>query len=69
MMISEQNLFLVDPITSSVTNAKPHGTDLKSHRFIMVKSGLTDSQVEHVLIAVPIDDSSNVIAIGKLQGS
>jgi len=38
MMISKQNLFLVDPITASVTKTTPHGTDLKSHRLIMVKS-------------------------------
>lgn len=68
MMISKQNLFLVDPITASVTKTTPHGTDLKSHRFIMVKSE-NENKVEHVLIAVPIDDSSNVIALGKLQGS
>ena len=68
MMISKQNLFLVDPITASVTKTTPHGTDLKSHRFIMVKSE-NENTVEHVLIAVPIDDSSNVIALGKLQGS
>ena len=68
MMISKQNLFLVDPITASVTKTTPHGTNLNSHRFIMVKSE-NENTVEHVLIAVPIDDSSKVIALGKLLGS
>jgi len=68
MMISGQNLFLVDPITASVTSTKPHGASLKSHKFIMVKSE-NQGEVEHVLIAVPIDDSSNVIALGPLKGS
>ena len=60
---------MVDPITASVTKTSPHGTNLKSHRFIMVKSEREENTVEHVLIAVPIDDSDNVIALGKLQGS